>query len=78
LDIWSIGATAFDLLSGCPPFQTEDSTDDDEKEAILSMEPSFPAVISPAATSFIKSALQKSPKDRPTAAELLQHPWLSS
>ncbi|GLI68363.1 hypothetical protein VaNZ11_012766, partial [Volvox africanus] len=36
----------------------------------------FPASISPLAREFISAALADHPEDRPTARQLLQHPWM--
>ncbi|KXZ54130.1 hypothetical protein GPECTOR_5g230 [Gonium pectorale] len=38
----------------------------------------FPASVPPAARSFIAAALSPDPLDRPTAAQLLQHPWITA
>lgn len=78
LDIWSMGATTYDLLTGGPPFQTEDSTDQQELQAALTAEPPYPSTLSAAAVDFVSAALRKEPSQRPTAEQLLQHPWLSS
>ncbi|GFR52006.1 hypothetical protein Agub_g14429 [Astrephomene gubernaculifera] len=39
---------------------------------------SFPASTSSAARDFIRRALAERPEDRPTAQQLLQHPWLAA
>lgn len=39
--------------------------------------PPRPANLSPAAASFLDACLRVDPKTRPTASELLQHPWVA-
>mmetsp|Transcript_60962 Transcript_60962/g.140924 ORF Transcript_60962/g.140924 Transcript_60962/m.140924 type:complete len:592 (-) Transcript_60962:141-1916(-) len=79
-DMWSIGAMAFLLLCGYPPFFAP------SKHAILgrihrtefSFDPPFWSKISEEAKSFVQSCLRENYLERMTADEALQHPWIES
>ncbi|CAL9187735.1 unnamed protein product [Musa hybrid cultivar] len=77
-DIWSAGVILYILLSGVPPFWAE--TEDGIFDAILhgyidfSSDP-WPS-ISPGAKELIKKMLRADPKERLTAAEILNYPWM--
>ncbi|KAJ2848071.1 Protein kinase of the Mitotic Exit Network, partial [Coemansia brasiliensis] len=73
-DIWSLGCTIIELLTGKPPYS-----------GLLQMaalyriveddHPPIPDGISEELKSFLLQCFQKDPADRPTAAELMNHPW---
>ncbi|KAH7444811.1 hypothetical protein KP509_02G092700 [Ceratopteris richardii] len=77
-DIWSLGCTLIHMLQGCPPwahvrclpalFLKIGSSDE---------EPPLPHLISPQARDFLLRCLQRDPKSRSTATELLKHPFLN-
>jgi hypothetical protein len=71
-----VGVLAYELLIGCAPF------DDDSRESvcisILEREPSYPSSLSKGAKRFIRAALLKDPGFRPSARDLLDHPWIQS
>lgn len=77
-DIWSLGAIAFVLLCGYPPFFAP------SRNTILgrihrgefSFDPPFWSKISEEAKSFVSSCLQQSCWDRPSLRQALEHPWL--
>jgi serine/threonine protein kinase len=78
-DIWSVGITAAELLlGGTPPFPPFESN----WAAIYqlgtgSVHPCLPlGDLSPSGKDFILQCLKVNPLDRPTAAQLLKHPWL--
>lgn len=77
VDIWAVGVLVFELLSGRPPFEVEDPKET-AKLILAAKVPELPSTVSAAAEDFIKLALQKKPTQRPSASELLQHPWVSS
>lgn len=85
-DIWSIGIVAYLLLSGVLPFALEHhskkNTKEDEKELfdkILNSKPNFTSRIwksyTRKAIDFVNSCLEKDPKKRLSAKELIEHPW---
>uniref|UniRef100_A0A7N0R9P3 non-specific serine/threonine protein kinase n=1 Tax=Kalanchoe fedtschenkoi TaxID=63787 RepID=A0A7N0R9P3_KALFE len=77
-DVWSAGVMLFILLSGFPPFWAE--TEKEIFDAILKGKLSFEEkpwpTISDSAKNLIKRMLTMDPRQRITAAEALEHPWL--
>lgn len=78
-DIWSLGITAIELADQKPPLF------DEHPMRVLIQIPRNPSpqLKSPAAWSeqfaqFLQFCLQKDPKERPTALECLQHPFIRS
>ena len=79
VDVWSVGVICHILLTGTPPFDGENKEEIHRK--IVGRSPSFgnaeiKHALSSRAISFINECLIKTPKDRPSAEELLQNPWL--
>ncbi|KAJ1854721.1 Protein kinase of the Mitotic Exit Network [Coemansia sp. RSA 638] len=73
-DIWSLGCTVIELLTGKPPYS-----------GLLQMaalyrivedeHPPIPDGISEELKNFLLLCFRKEPSDRPTAAELMNHQW---
>jgi len=79
VDMWSCGVITYVLLCGFSPFLSSTQTGLFEK--IIKCEYDFPdpewTNISEEAKDFIRHLLVKDPKDRWTAKQCKQHPWLS-
>lgn len=78
VDIWSLGILAIELAEGEPPYLRETPM---KALFYIATRPS-PTLKdrrrwSEEFTSFIAACLQKNPKQRPTALELLEHPFIS-
>ncbi len=80
-DIWSVGVLAFEMLCGFPPLSSANPYNEQQQQQGLPAGESplrFPAFVSPGARDFIATCLAERPGDRPTAAQLLRHPWLKA
>ncbi|KAF6816080.1 mitogen activated protein kinase kinase [Colletotrichum sojae] len=80
-DIWSLGLTIIECAMGRYPYPPEvSSTIFSQLSAIVEGEPpGLPEEgYSDTAHDFVKRCLNKVPKERPTYAMLLQHPWMQS
>jgi serine/threonine protein kinase len=74
VDIWAIGVLVYELYHGVVPF--EDTMVGGVMDNIIQMNYTIPLSWSYKLKSFIKDCLQWNPKRRPTAANLLLHPFL--
>ncbi|XVE60205.1 hypothetical protein DITRI_Ditri05aG0109100 [Diplodiscus trichospermus] len=76
VDIWSLGCTILEMATSKPPWNQYEGV-----AAIFKIEnskdfPEIPINLSKDAKSFIKLCLQRDPTARPTAMQLLQHPFI--
>jgi len=76
VDIWSLGIMAMEMAEGEPPYMNENST----KALFLITTKGIPPLKdekwSPDFKSFVAACLEKTSEQRPTASELLKHPFL--
>ncbi|KXZ45201.1 hypothetical protein GPECTOR_57g491 [Gonium pectorale] len=83
-DVWSLGAVAFEALTGCQPFLADSAADMStvQREMLTELDGAgVPRLfsgraLSLEARSFLTSVLQLDPINRPSAEKLLQHPLL--
>ena len=77
-DIWSLGITAIEFATGEAPYSRLK-----QMEVMIKILKSPPPVLptnapySPEFRDFVKCCLQKDPTTRPTATQLLQHPFIA-
>ncbi|XP_029429944.1 calcium/calmodulin-dependent protein kinase type 1G [Rhinatrema bivittatum] len=79
VDCWSIGVITYILLCGYPPFyeDTESRLFEKIKEGCYEFESPFWDDISHSAKDFIRTLLEKDPKERFTCEKALRHPWIA-
>ncbi|BBN20169.1 protein MpMAPKKK25 [Marchantia polymorpha subsp. ruderalis] len=77
VDIWSLGCTVLEMADGKPPWSG--TTGFSWFFLLFKGElPPIPQHLSPACVDFIKKCLQFKPEDRPTASDLLRHPFVAN
>ncbi|KAL5338530.1 kinase-like domain-containing protein [Aspergillus crustosus] len=79
-DIWSLGLSIIECAIGRYPYPPETFNNIfSQLHAIVHGDPpTLPETYSEDAHSFVNACLDKTPKNRPSYAMLLRHPWLSS
>ncbi|GIL71258.1 hypothetical protein Vretifemale_1856 [Volvox reticuliferus] len=75
VDVWQVGCLVHEILCLSLPFETEDKL---LACALILWADivSFPEHLSPECHDFMRACLTKNPAERPSAVELLQHPWI--
>jgi serine/threonine protein kinase len=76
VDIWALGVLVYEALMGVTPFNDTDSQAACLKAQFRAPLP-LPSV-SPACADFVTQALAKQAAKRPSAAQLLGHPWVQA
>ncbi|KAL6201835.1 hypothetical protein ACLB2K_025547 [Fragaria x ananassa] len=78
-DIWSVGCTVIEMATGNPPWNQQFETIAAFFYCVGTSKshPPIPEHLSSAAKDFLHECLQKEPTGRPSASELLKHPFLT-
>ncbi|KAJ5566616.1 hypothetical protein N7535_008254 [Penicillium sp. DV-2018c] len=82
VDIWSLGAVLFHILSGVPPF-TGRAEDRGAQllRTIMTSDADFDVLrragVSESGIDFVAQLLNRDPHSRPTEKECFQHPWIA-
>jgi len=85
-DMWALGVIVYIMLTGVHPFDVQGNASDEdiEKEvrdgdAPLPLGPQHPYTrhLSPSARDLIMRLMERNPKDRLSAFEMLHHPWVT-
>ncbi|TYI39219.1 hypothetical protein ES332_A02G082800v1 [Gossypium tomentosum] len=76
VDIWSLGCTVLEMATSKPPWSQYEGVAAIFKIANSKGFPEIPNNLSKDAQNFIKLCLQREPTARPTALQLLQHPFV--
>lgn len=76
VDIWSLGCTVLEMATAKPPWSQYEGIAAMFKIGNSKDLPPIPDHLSEEGKDFIRRCLQREPSRRPTAAELLQHPFV--
>ncbi|KAF2292070.1 hypothetical protein GH714_007327 [Hevea brasiliensis] len=76
VDIWSLGCTILEMATSKPPWNQYEGVAAIFKIGNSKDMPDIPDHLSNDAKSFIKLCLQRDPSARPTASQLLDHPFI--
>ncbi|GAU36144.1 hypothetical protein TSUD_316730 [Trifolium subterraneum] len=86
VDIWSLGCTVIEMLTGKPPwseFSGQGRADMQLKCLLhqamfktLHRSPDIPKILSPEGHDFLEQCFRRNPVERPSAAELLTHAFV--
>ncbi|WOH13156.1 hypothetical protein DCAR_0832665 [Daucus carota subsp. sativus] len=74
-DIWSVGCTVIELLTGSPPYSGYDPWPALWQIAQVK-QPPIPDSLSPAVTDFVHQCFKEDHRQRVDAKTLLSHPWI--
>ncbi|CAM9389070.1 unnamed protein product [Ectocarpus sp. 4 AP-2014] len=79
VDMWALGVVMWVLLTGEHPFGAHSDLSEAElARRVAEMKPDLKALrhVSPEAKDLVRRLLARDPEDRPSALQLLSHPWL--
>jgi serine/threonine protein kinase len=78
-DVWSLACTVIEMATGAAPWSdTNDVYAAVHKIAYTDAVPELPARLSSEAKDFLRMCLERNPRHRPTAVQLLDHPFIVS
>ncbi|KAI0665185.1 hypothetical protein C8Q70DRAFT_942656 [Cubamyces menziesii] len=77
-DIWSVGCLVVEMLTGEHPWPHLSQMQAIFKVGSAKAKPSIPPDISPEAVDFLEKTFELDHELRPSAADLLKHPWIAN
>ncbi|KZV23102.1 mitogen-activated protein kinase kinase kinase YODA [Dorcoceras hygrometricum] len=75
VDIWSLGCTIIEMLTGKPPWSEYEGAAALFK--VIKETPPIPETLSADGKDFLRRCFRRNPADRPTASKLLDHPFVN-
>ncbi|XP_074305203.1 mitogen-activated protein kinase kinase kinase 5 isoform X2 [Silene latifolia] len=76
VDIWSLGCTVIEMLTGKPPWSEYEGAAAMFK--VLKESPAIPETLSSEGKDFLNCCFRRNPADRPSASKLLEHSFLKN
>ncbi|PHT78418.1 Mitogen-activated protein kinase kinase kinase YODA [Capsicum annuum] len=76
VDVWSLGCTVLEMATSKPPWSQYEGVAAMFKIGNSKELPAIPEQLSDEGKDFVRKCLQREPRNRPTAAELLEHPFV--
>ena len=76
-DLWSLGICVIEMATGKPPYSDLGPVTALFKIGSTDQPPPFPPSLSATGKDFLSSCLSRDPKCRPSAEELMVHPWVA-
>lgn len=77
-DVWSLGCTVVELLTGKPPYSDISNSMTVMFRIVEDDIPPIPEGCSEMLQDFLEQCFQKDPSERPNAEMLCEHPWLKN
>ncbi|KAE9597763.1 putative mitogen-activated protein kinase kinase kinase STE-STE11 family [Lupinus albus] len=78
VDIWSLGCTVLEMATTKPPWSDYEGVAAMFKIGISKDNPTIPDHLSEDGKDFVRLCLQRNPQNRPSAAQLLEHPFVNN
>ena len=75
-DVWALGIVLYYMLCGSVPFKGNDEKEIYKK--IMKTKLEFPQHVSEKAEDMLRNILNPNPKERPTARDILEAPWMKT
>ncbi|OEL35835.1 Mitogen-activated protein kinase kinase kinase YODA, partial [Dichanthelium oligosanthes] len=74
-DIWSLGCTVIEMATGKHPWHQYEQTAAMFRLALITDIPEIPESLSEEGKDFLRQCLRREPRSRPTATQLMDHPF---